>query len=229
MPQASIRWIGSTRNSRPSTRRDCCRAPLAHQGPQGPHVEIAGRECVNFGANDYLGLAADPRVAAAAAQAIAAEGWGSGASPLVAGRGTEHLRLERALAAFERTEAALLFSSGYAANLTAVTALAARGDAIFADEMNHASLIDGCRLSRAAVHVYPHGDWRKLEELLRAAPPVRRRLIVTDALFSMDGDFAPLAELADLAARTGPCSWSTKHTPPASSAPRDAAWLSIWA
>jgi 8-amino-7-oxononanoate synthase len=146
-------------------------------------------------------LAADSRVAAAARDAIEREGWGSAASPLLAGRSAAHARLEAELAAFEGTEAALLFSCGFAANLAAVAALVSRGDAVFADEMNHASLIDGCRLSRATVHVYPHGDWRRLAEMLAGAAGARRRLIVTDALFSMDGDLAPLVELLDLAPR----------------------------
>jgi 8-amino-7-oxononanoate synthase len=109
--------------------------------------------------------------------------------------------LEQRLAQFEGSEAALLFSSGFAANVGAVTALVERGDAIFADELNHASLIDGCRLSRAEVEVYPHRDTRRLADLLHSATGYRRRLIVTDTLFSMDGDVAPLTELADLAQR----------------------------
>jgi 8-amino-7-oxononanoate synthase len=175
------------------------RYPIAHCGPQGAEIEIDGRRCVNFGANDYLGLAADPRLAAAARECLACEGWGSAASPLLAGRSAAQARLEAELADFEDAEAALVFSSGFAANLAVIPALVERGDAVFADEMNHASLIDGCRLSRATIHIYPHGNWRELARLLAENHSVRRRLIVTDALFSMDGDLAPLAELAELA------------------------------
>jgi len=181
--------------------QDLLRHQFVHRGPAGAALDVGHRVCANFGSNDYLGLASDPRVREAVRECVEREGWGSGASPLLAGRGTAHARLEADLANFERTEASLVFSSGFAANMAAVTALAARGDVIFADETNHASLIDGCRLSRAEVLVYPHNDWRRVEEMLAATHTARRRLIVTDALFSMNGDLAPLVELADLAER----------------------------
>ena len=187
-------------------------AALEHQGlrrrlstrssPQSPQMVIDGRELVNFGSNDYLGLAADPRLAAAVAQALQHEGWGSGASPLITGHAALHARLEQRLAEMEGAEAALLFPSGFAANLGAVAALVGGGDVVFSDRNNHASLLDGCRLSRANVRVYPHGDWQALDGLLARAAG-RRRLIVTDSLFSMDGDLAPLVELTELAARRG--------------------------
>lgn len=164
-------------------------------------LEIEGRTFVNFGSNDYLGLAGDPRVVAAARQDNGAQQWGATASPLLTGRHPAHDRLEAALAEFEQCEAALLFPSGFAANLGAITALVGPGDAIFSDAKNHASIIDGCRLSRAEVFIYPHPGPERLEEMLRAAKGYRRRLIVTDGLFSMDGDLAPLADLADLARR----------------------------
>jgi 8-amino-7-oxononanoate synthase len=168
-------------------------------GVQSARVEIHGRELVNFGSNDYLGLAADERLAAAARAAIEREGWGSGASPLVSGRGSSHAELEQRLAEFEGTQAALVFPSGFAANAGVIPALVDDGDAVFGDAKNHASLIDGCRLSKAKRFVYPHCDCDALERMLRDASGFRRRLIVSDTLFSMDGDFAPLARLAKLA------------------------------
>lgn len=182
-------------------RQHLLRRRPAHAGPQSARLTVGGRELINFGSNDYLALAADPRLRAAASEAIARDGWGSGASPLVAGRAEVHRQLEERLAAFEGTEAALSFTSGYAANLGAIAALAGAGDVVFSDRKNHASIWDGCRLSRADVRVYPHNDCRRLAELLAEAGRYRRRLIVTDGLFSMDGDLAPLADLAELAER----------------------------
>jgi len=166
---------------------------------QGPKIELDGRKLVNFGSNDYLGLAHDPRLATAARLAIETDGVGAGASPLVTGRGTWHARLEAALAEFEDCEAALLFPSGFAANAGTIPALIGQNDAIFADAKNHASLIDGCRLSRATVDVYRHADCDHLAQLLAGTSAARRRLIVTDGLFSMDGDLAPLPKIAQLA------------------------------
>ena len=174
---------------------------VGRSGPQAARLVIDGKELVNFGSNDYLALAADPRLAAAVAEAVRREGCGSGASPLITGYGQAHRRLEERLAEFEGTEAALLFSSGFAANAGAVAALAGPGDVVFADRKNHASLLDGCRLSRADVRVYPHCDWQRLDELLAKAGNYRRRLITTDSLFSMDGDLAPLEKLAEVAQR----------------------------
>jgi len=168
---------------------------------QAARVTIDGRELVNFGSNDYLALAADPRLADAAAAAAEQEGWGSGASPLISGHGRSHERLEERLAEFEGTQAALVFSTGFAANAGTIAALVGPGDVVFTDRKNHASLLDGCRLSRADVRVNAHGDYEHLEQSLSKAAKYRRRLIVTDSLFSMDGDLAPLCELADLAER----------------------------
>ena len=136
-------------------------------GSQQARINIDAQEFINFGANDYLGLAADRRLATAAHRAAGEEGWGAGASPLVTGRSQSHAELERQLAEFEATEAALVFTSGFAANCGTVAALVAAGDAIYADAKNHASLIDGCRLSRAEVKVYRHCDVDHLSELLR--------------------------------------------------------------
>jgi 8-amino-7-oxononanoate synthase len=180
-------------------REGLLRTLSTREPPQGPVISVGGSELVNFGANDYLALANDPRLKEAARAAIDVEGVGAGASPLVTGRSQSHARLERRIAEFEGVEAALVFPSGFAANVGTVAALADRGDCIFADQKNHASLIDGCRLSRAEVHVYKHNDIEDLSELLRMHRDARRRLIVTDSLFSMDGDLAPLREIAELA------------------------------
>ena len=168
-------------------------------GAQSATIVIDGRELVNFGSNDYLGLAADKRLATAARDAAEREGWGSGASPLVSGRSDSHAELERRLAEFEGAEAALVFPSGFAANAGIIPALVDEQDAILGDAKNHASLIDGCRLSKATRFVYPHCDCDALERMLRDASRFRRRLIVTDTLFSMDGDLAPLPRLIELA------------------------------
>ncbi len=183
-------------------RRGLYRVRRRLQSAQGPRVRLHGRDFVNFSSNDYLNLAADPHLAAAAARAARRYGCGAGASPLVSGLLPPLRALERALARWEGTEAALVFSSGFVANLALVGTLAGRDDAVFSDALNHASLIDGCRLSHAAVHVYRHADINHLEDLLRSeSPAARRRLIVTDSVFSMDGDFALLTGLMQLAER----------------------------
>jgi 8-amino-7-oxononanoate synthase len=185
-------------------RRSLRRRLTTRQGPQrGDRVEINGQSLVNFGSNDYLGLASEPKITAAVRFAIDESGWGSGASPLVTGRTAAHDQLEQALAAFEETDAALLFPTGYATNVGTITALVEKGDAIYSDELNHASIIDGCRLSGATVSVYKHCSHEHLETLLSQSKPFRRRLIVTDSLFSMHGDFAPLEWLASLAEHFG--------------------------
>jgi len=172
-------------------------------GPQRARALLDAREFVHFGANDYLDLAADRRVVEAACGVASESGWGSGASPLISGHTEHHKKLADALARFERVDAALLFASGFAANAGTIPALVGPGDSIFADQKNHASLIDGCRLSGASIKIYRHADANHLESLLSQSTEGSKRLIVTDSLFSMDGDFAPLAELADLRARYG--------------------------
>ncbi len=179
------------------------RRALEPLGPrQGAVVEVRGRSLVNLCSNDYLGLAGDPRVMRAAAEAALSEGAGSGASRLVAGDLPIHGRLEAALAGLHRAEAALLFNSGYHANAGVPPVLVGRDDAIFSDELNHASIIDGALLSRATLHRYGHGDAGELETLLGRST-ARRKLVITDAIFSMDGDAAPLAALADACDRHG--------------------------
>ncbi|MCE2998977.1 MAG: 8-amino-7-oxononanoate synthase [Betaproteobacteria bacterium] len=168
--------------------------------PQRARVEVDGRPCIAFCANDYLGLAADPRLAAAARESLMLHGVGAGASHLILGHSRAHQALEEALAAFSGYPAALLFSTGYMANLGAISALVGRGDAVFADRLNHASLNDAALLSRATFRRYAHNDLDALERLL-ATTPARRRLVATDAVFSMDGDIAPVPELMALCER----------------------------
>jgi 8-amino-7-oxononanoate synthase len=169
-------------------------------GPQGPRVLLDGHPVLLLCSNNYLGLADHPRVREAAAEAAMRYGAGSGASRLISGNMTIHRRLEEQLAEFHRSEACLLLGSGYLANTGAISALTREGDVVFSDELNHASIVDGCRLSKAEAFVYDHGDVEHLEWGLREAEG-RGSLIVTDGLFSMDGDLAPLEEIVELAQR----------------------------
>jgi glycine C-acetyltransferase/8-amino-7-oxononanoate synthase len=169
-------------------------------GPQGPRVVLDGKPVLLLCSNNYLGLADHPRVREAAADAAMRWGVGAGASRLVSGTMTVHRRLEERLAAFEGTGAALLFGSGYMANVGVIGALAGAGSVVFSDELNHASIIDGCRLARADTFVYRHADVDHLAWGLRNADG-RSALIVTDSVFSMDGDVAPLPEIVALARR----------------------------
>lgn len=167
---------------------------------RGAAVSADGRLAIDFSSNDYLGLAGDPRIADAITGALQREGTGAAAARLMSGTNELHEQLESELARFKATEAALLFASGYAANTGAIPALASRGDVIYADALNHASLIDGCRLSRADVKIFPHLDLDRLDDMLRDdAGHDGRRWIVVDAVFSMDGDLFPLDELVSLA------------------------------
>ncbi len=172
------------------------------EGAVDTWVEVDGRRALLLCSNNYLGLANHPALADAAADAARRYGVGAGASRLISGSLAIHRDLETRLARFEHTEAAVLFPTGYHANLGAITALVGKGDAVFSDRLNHASIIDGCRLSGADVHVYPHADVEALGALLRRHP-ARRRLVVTDSVFSMDGDHAPLRAIAAVAAAHG--------------------------
>jgi glycine C-acetyltransferase/8-amino-7-oxononanoate synthase len=169
-------------------------------GPQGPTVLLDGTPVLLLCSNNYLGLADHPAVREAAADAAMRWGVGAGSSRLVSGTMTVHRRLEERLAEFERTESCLLFGSGYLANMGIVSALSQAGEVVFSDALNHASIIDGCRLSRADTFVYDHCDIDHLEWGLRKADG-RGALIVTDSVFSMDGDVAPLLEIVELARR----------------------------
>ncbi len=168
--------------------------------PCGPESVVDGKPVVSFCSNDYLGFANHPELVAAAQAAAAQWGVGSGASHLVSGHLRPHEDAERALADFVEFPAAITLSTGYMANLAIVPALVGRGDAVFADKLNHASLIDAVQLSRAESHRYLHGDVAGLSAML-AASTAKRKLIVTDAVFSMDGDIAPLPQLYELAER----------------------------
>ena len=178
---------------------DLLRKLTCRETPQSGCIHVNGRRLINFSANDYLGLASDPRLSKAVNNALQNSAWGAGSSPLVTGRSQLHDALEQAIARFEGSEAALLFPSGFAANTGTIAALVGRGDVVFSDQKNHASIIDGCRLSRAHVEVYPHANVDAVTAALYGARSARRRLIVTDGVFSMDGDIAPLAELCQLA------------------------------
>ena len=169
-------------------------------GPQGPNVVLDGKPVLLLCSNNYLGLADHARVQEAAADAALRWGVGAGASRLVSGTMTVHRRLEQRLATFKGTETAVLFGSGYLANLGVVGALSRAGEVVFSDELNHASIIDGCRLSRAETFVYAHNDVEHLAWGLAQAGP-RASLIVTESVFSMDGDVAPLEEIVDAARR----------------------------
>lgn len=180
--------------------RDLLRVRRRVGGVQGPRLRLHGRDILCFASNNYLGLAADPQVVEASRRALDEGGASAGASPLISGHMDPHEDLERLVADWLGCEAALVFGSGYHANIGVIAALTGQDDAIFSDSLNHASLIDGCRLARATVRIYEHKDLDDLDEKLRSTP-ARRRLIVTDSVFSMDGDTAPLEELVELARR----------------------------
>ncbi|MCY3647431.1 MAG: 8-amino-7-oxononanoate synthase [Chloroflexi bacterium] len=196
---AASGWLGELREELDDLdRQSLRRTVLTPRDGQGETLSIDGRELLNLTSNNYLGLAADSRVVETAAAAAHAFGASVSASRLLCGSTPLHEVLEGRLAALKGQEAALLYSSGYLANLGVLTALARPGDVIFSDALNHASIIDGCRLSGAETKVYRHCDAGHLGELL-AATPARRRLIVSETVFSMDGDVAPLPSLVELA------------------------------
>ena len=176
------------------------RIPRILDGVQGPHAVIDGRAVINFASNDYLGLAGDPRLVRAAAVALDEAGAGVGSSRLIVGNHRQHVELEAAVADWLRYGGVRLFNAGYAANVGVMTALLRAGDVVFSDALNHASLIDGCRLSRAEIVVFPHADYRALEAALSPARG-RRRIVVSESLFSMDGDIADVEVLAALCRR----------------------------
>jgi 8-amino-7-oxononanoate synthase len=185
-------------------RRQGLYRQLRHvEGEQGPTIILDGHEVLNLSSNNYLGLANHPALRAAAKEAIDRYACGSGASRLISGNMTPHLELEESIAKLKGAKAALVFNSGFQANVGLLSTLAGEGDVIFSDAMNHASIIDGCRLSRARTVIYPHCDLDRLESELKKTPQKSRRLIVTETVFSMDGDIAPVQEIVALASRHG--------------------------
>jgi len=183
--------------------RGLFRWPRELQGEQAPVCMYDGRRVINLCSNNYLGLASDPRLKEAARRAIDEYGVGSGAVRTIAGNMTIHQALERRLAAFKRAEAALLFQSGFTANAGTVAAILGKEDVVVSDELNHASIIDGCRLSGAERKVFPHKDIAAARQCLEASRTARRVLVITDGVFSMDGDLARLADLAAVAREFG--------------------------
>jgi 8-amino-7-oxononanoate synthase len=167
------------------------------QSPQGPKITFAGREYINFSSNDYLGLANHPYLIKRIKEALDIYGYGAGASRLLSGGSILHSELEGRIARFKNTEAALLFNSGYAANTGIIPAIADKNTVLFSDELNHASIIDGCRLSGAKTLVYKHKDLSHIDQLFRKEGN-KRKMLITDSVFSMDGDIAPLKELSDI-------------------------------
>jgi glycine C-acetyltransferase len=168
-------------------------------GAQGARATFDGRSVVNLSSNNYLGLTTHPRLAAKARDALERFGVGSGAVRTIAGTMEVHMELERRLAAFKNTEAVVVFQSGFTANAGTVAAILGKDDIVISDELNHASIIDGCRLSRASIKVFPHKDVSAARAILGDLPASQRKLLITDGVFSMDGDLGPLPALCDLA------------------------------
>ena len=164
---------------------------------------VDGHDVINLSSNNYLGLTTHPALRAAACKAIDAYGVGSGAVRTIAGTMQIHMELERRLAEFKQTEAVVVFQSGFAANAGTVAAILGRDDVVISDELNHASVIDGCRLSRAAIKVFPHKDTAAARRLVAELPSTQRKLLITDGVFSMDGDLGRLPELCDIAEKFG--------------------------
>src|SRR5213593_4837775 len=174
------------------------------EGPTGARARFDGRDVINLASNNYLGLSNHPRMNEAAARAAATYGAGTGAVRTIAGTMAMHRELEQRFAAFKRAEDALMFQSGFTANAGTVAAILDKEDVIVSDQLNHASIIDGARLSRAEIKVFPHKDAEAADRLLgESKSPGRRQLLITDGVFSMDGDIAPLPDLVEVAEKHG--------------------------
>jgi glycine C-acetyltransferase len=175
------------------------RQPRVLDGEQQPSTSVDHRQVVNLSSNNYLGLTTHPRLRERALAAIRDLGVGTGSVRTIAGTMAIHVELEQRLARFKKTDAAVVFQSGFTANAGTVSAILSKDDVVISDELNHASIIDGCRLSRAAINVFPHKDVDQARKILRGLPPAKRKLLITDGVFSMDGDLGALPELCQLA------------------------------
>src|SRR5881296_2782500 len=173
------------------------------EGEQRPKTTVDHRQVVNLSSNNYLGLTTHPKLREAALEATRTLGVGSGSVRTIAGTMAIHMELERRLADFKKTEAVVVFQSGFAANAGTVAAVLTKDDVVISDELNHASIIDGCRLSRAAIKVFPHKDVEAARRILRELPVAQRKLLITDGVFSMDGDLGPLPQLCAIAEEYG--------------------------
>jgi 8-amino-7-oxononanoate synthase len=171
------------------------------ENAQDTHIEIEGKTFLSFCSNNYLGLANHPSVVKAVKDAVGKYGWGAGASRLVSGNMTLHEKLENEISKFKRKESTIVFPTGYMANIGAISTLVSKGDLVICDKLNHASIIDGCRLSGADFRVYAHCNMEKLENILKKSSKYNRKLIVTDSVFSMDGDLAPLPDIVRIATK----------------------------
>ncbi len=169
------------------------------KGAQDRTIVLEGKELLNFCSNNYLGLANDKRLLKAAQESMKTEGFGAGASRLVCGNMAAHQELEEKMCQFKKSEGCLVFSSGYMANIGIISALFSKDDIIFSDRLNHASIVDGIKLSGAKFKRYPHSDMKALEKMLKEFKEIKRKVIITDSIFSMDGDIAPLDEIVRLA------------------------------
>ena len=192
----SLEWLDNELEK--LTEANLLRTQVGRSSGVGAKIIVDEREYLNFASNDYLGLASDPTLHKSVDESVREFGWGSGASPLIVGRHNIHAQLESELATLLDAEAALLFPSGFAANAGTIPSLVGKRDVIFSDAKNHASIIDGCRLSGASVEIYSHSEFDELSEQMRRSTG-DRKLIVSDSLFSMDGDVANVAELVELA------------------------------
>lgn len=173
------------------------------EGEPAAHTTYDHKSVVNLSSNNYLGLTTHPKLKQAALDAVSQYGVGSGSVRTISGTLEMHLELERRLAAFKHVEAVVVFQSGFAANAGTVAAVLTKDDVVISDELNHASIIDGCRLSRAAIKVFPHKDVDAARKILKELPPAQRKLLITDGVFSMEGDLGPLPELCSLAEEYG--------------------------